>query len=851
MLRIICFLLPFSMMAQWSFIDDFSDSAWQTNGWQGDTMAFRFINPGIQLQDSMAGSSQICLPLPALAFARWDLHGKLDFNPSSSNFLEWTLLQDHQDPDSTHFSYYLKLGGNAQDQIQFYRRDTGTEQLIWVSPPDFLNQASNHFHLSLRRDSSDQWEIYADTGQFVQWTWRGSIRDTNHHFCAATAIRCQYTKTRSTKFFIDSIRLSADTVQGDAPVLLSQTLKNDSTLQLRFDKKLKAPNAPHFQISPGLGVYRWNWRPQNPALFEVIFASLPQANLNYQLKIQGLFSRFNQSFEDTLYFMRRQLNPNDLVITEIMADPSPKVDLSPYSFPEVEYLELFNASSLPANLKGFQLQIGTRMYSLSEVVLNPNEYLILCAENSREFWPPSFHTLGLEWSTSALSNEGNQIRIYDASKRLISEVVYTKSWYRDPLKSEGGWSLERIDPYTPCANTYNWKESESSSGGSPGQKNTVEAPYSDTVVAMLQRWELEQASVLRLHFNRSLNTSDSAWQIDPPLAYDSLIWSGASQELSFYFVEDLVVGAVHSLSLNDSLIDCAGQRQPFTTFNFGIPLSAIPGDLRISEVLFNPFPEGEDFIEIVNLGSSFVDLASLRIGLWDPESMLSLSADVISEKHQILGPGEVAVLANKLEDLTAFYPFNTGQFVAVGTMPSMPDKGAALQLLNADLMPIDRVVFTEEAHSPLVPQAEGRSLYRLDFTKDALNDSYWQSTSQTRDFATPGWIPVDSHSSGAQSTWAVSPDYFSPNGDAYRESLNLYFQLPSEAWLQAYIVDAYGKKRFTLESGDYYPSEGNFVWKGQTEEGALCEAGIYIAYLEYRTADGKMERKRCSFVLSL
>lgn len=851
MFRIVCFLLPFSVMAQWSFFDDFSNSNWKSTGWQGDTGVFRFLNPGLQLQDSLAGSAEISLALPSLAFARWELHGKLDFNPSSSNFLEWILFRDHQYADSAYFSYHLKLGGNAQDQIQFLRRDTGTEQIIWASPPDFLNQNSNLFHVSLRRDTNDQWEVYADTGQFFQWTWRASFRDTNHHFGAATALRCQYTKTRSTKFFIDSIRLSADARTMPVPKLVHQSFKNDSTLQLRFNTKLRAVNAPHFQLAPALGLYRWNWRPQAPELFEIVFSSLPQANTPYQLLLQGLFSRFGQPFADTLYFLRRQLNPGDLVITEIMADPSPKVDLNPYSFPEVEYLELFNASALAANLKGFQIQIGTRRYTLTETVLNPQSYLILCAENTREFWPASIPCLGVEWSTSALSNEGNLLQIYDPNNRLLSELSYSKAWYRDPLKSEGGWSLERIDPFSSCNNTFNWQESRAASGGSPGQKNSVDGPYSDSLRAFLERWELEQGRVLRLHFNRSLSTEASAWMIEPSLDLDSLVWSEGAQELSFYLKEELLSGAVHFLSLNDSLSDCAKRNHAFSRLAFGIPFVPQAGDIRISEVLFNPYPGGGDFIEIVNLGAIFIDLAALRIGLWDPFSNLSLSADPICTRHQIIGPGEVAVLAEKREHLSSFYPFNYGQFVEVAALPSMPDQGAALQLLSADLVPLDRVVCNEDAHSPLSSSQEGHSLYRLDFSKNATADSYWQSTPKAWHYATPGWIPSAAKAPKSLATWTISPDYISPNGDGYRESLNLYFHLPSEAWLQAFIVDAYGQKRFTLEAGDYYPAEGSFVWKGQDELGALCEAGIYIAYLEYRTADGKMERKRCSFVLSL
>ena len=67
----------------------------------------------------------------------------------------------------------------------------------------------------------------------------------------------------------------------------------------------------------------------------------------------------------------------DIIIDEIMADPSPQVEL-----PNTEYIELRNISSYPIDLKGFIIADLNSSATIKEsFVLNPDSMIVLCSNS--------------------------------------------------------------------------------------------------------------------------------------------------------------------------------------------------------------------------------------------------------------------------------------------------------------------------------------------------------------------------------------------------------------------------------------------------------------------------------------
>ena len=62
-----------------------------------------------------------------------------------------------------------------------------------------------------------------------------------------------------------------------------------------------------------------------------------------------------------------------VLITELMADPTPSVGLPPY-----EYVELWNAAGTPVDLSGWTLRCGRSEFTFGPCTMGPRAYLTLC-----------------------------------------------------------------------------------------------------------------------------------------------------------------------------------------------------------------------------------------------------------------------------------------------------------------------------------------------------------------------------------------------------------------------------------------------------------------------------------------
>ena len=73
----------------------------------------------------------------------------------------------------------------------------------------------------------------------------------------------------------------------------------------------------------------------------------------------------------------------------------------------------------------------------------------------------------------ALGNTEDDLFLENNAGEAIHTVLYEISWYGDPDKDGGAWSLELINPENLCASASNWIASNDPQGGTPSKQNSV------------------------------------------------------------------------------------------------------------------------------------------------------------------------------------------------------------------------------------------------------------------------------------------------------------------------------------------------------------------------------------------
>ena len=104
----------------------------------------------------------------------------------------------------------------------------------------------------------------------------------------------------------------------------------------------------------------------------------------------------------------------DVLITELMADPTPSVGLPPS-----EYVELRNVSQQAYNLVGWKLSDGSGTATINQqLLLQPDSFVILCATGAAASFTGLGRTAGLS-NFPSLDNEGDLLVLRSAGGMVV------------------------------------------------------------------------------------------------------------------------------------------------------------------------------------------------------------------------------------------------------------------------------------------------------------------------------------------------------------------------------------------------------------------------------------------------
>lgn len=850
-------IIPLLGKAQLS--EDFSDGDFTVNpAWSGDHAEFS-VNTSKQLQLTSSGENISSLSTSAVLSdsTEWNFWVKLSFSPSDNNNARVYLVSDQPNLEGLLNGYYLKLGetGSA-DALELYRQSGNISSLICRGSEGLL-AVSFAVRIRVTRNAAGLWRVFADPAGGHDFQTQASGTDNTFTSSACFGVYCKYTSSNSTRFYFDDFYAGPVIVDNIAPTVISVSPVSEASLDVLFSESVEtisASNVLNYEVSPGAG-QPISATPDfsNKALVHLVTGKTFVNGTDYTLGISGIHDLAGntiQAVEKQFTYYKPAVF--DVLINEIMADPDPAVGLPPF-----EYVELFNRSNYPVNLKGWTLMLGSSGKDIPSVTIQPQGYLLLAEEDADQELSSYGQFAG--FSSFSVTNTGSDILLLNADGCMIHNVSYTEDWYGDDYKKLGGWSLELIDPMNPCGDAYNWKASSDISGGSPGRQNSVFEANPDLTQPQIQRVTVDDSVTITVYFTETMDSL----LIKDPAAYLINNQPGQPAAASAHFPgykavtltlsQPLDNNVVYTLSLNQQMKDCAGNlTNTESTAQFAIPSLAAPLDIVLNEVLFDPKSDGVDFVELYNRSAKVIDLRNHTLASIDTLNGTLLSIKNITDEGFLLFPESYLVLTTDPDNVKSEYLTpNPAGFLKMESLPAMNNENGTIALALKNEQVIDCFAYDDAMQFALLKSVDGVSLERLSVSRLSQDRSNWHSAAETAGFATPAYR--NSQSSGdlaGGNPLALSPDIFSPDNDGKNDNLNIAYSFDAPGYMANITVfDASGRLVRNLVNNEMCAVSGAFSWDGLSNDRRKAGIGYYIIYTEIFDLKGNVIHYKNTAVL--
>ena len=544
-------------------------------------------------------------------------------------------------------------------------------------------------------------------------------------------------------------------------------------------------------------------------------------------------------------------NRYDVVIDEVMADPTPQISL-----PSIEWIEVKNISANPINLQNWRIGDATGQSGpMPNFILQPDSFVIICTGSAVVAMQAYGRVISVT-SFPSLDNDGDQLYLRSNTGITIHAISYSLLWYQNAVKGDGGWTLEMIDTKNPCAGISNWKASNDTRGGSPGIKNSVDATNNDQAFPSVKNaYALDNLNIVVV-FDEPVDSLKGAtignYAIDGGLSIQSATSiSPLFDKVQLRLTTAMQANTMYTITVTN-VTDCKNNSiGSKNKAKIGLPVDAAANEMVINEILFNP-KRGSDYVELYNRSNKIFDANKLYIANRNSSGALS-SMRLISSTPYYIFPGDYIVVTEDAVNLALDYLVQNpdAEFV-VSSLPSFPDDEGDVVLLNFQGAVVDEVNYKDDWHFALMDNAEGVSLERIDPDGPSQEANNWHSAASTAGYGTPTYR--NSQYKLLQSisaTVEVNPKVFSPDNDGRDDIATIQYKTTEPGYIaNITIYDANGRPVRSLVKNGTLGLEGSWVWDGLDDKRLKLPVGTYILFTEIFNLEGKKETFKNVVVLA-
>ena len=536
--------------------------------------------------------------------------------------------------------------------------------------------------------------------------------------------------------------------------------------------------------------------------------------------------------------------PLELVINEILFDPLPG---------QSEFIELQNRSETAFDLRMLRFRderSEPHPLTYSKRMIAPGEFIVL-VHDSVSFLSAVQHVPFVAPETWPSLNNGGDVVVLSGPRGVIDSLSY------DGGGSDRGISLERIDPEAP-PEPYNFTASQDPTGSSPGRVNSVF--LIDDAGPRLRFVEETGSGVLELHFDEPIRMEDIN---SISVQYDNAV-------VDLLPLSDSSIQLTLEGTLSEPTIEVRNVRDRKGNLSESVEHEVSfyprPGDLALSEILFEPIADPYDgradqveFVELVNTSGRQLSLTSLmRTRAVDELG----DADTLrfGREYASAAPGAYLVISDgdsaSIRDAFPASGIAASAIFVRAPGLTLQNGGDQIRIHNRLGSAIEDVTYLPEWHHPDLTESRGFSLERIDIAAPANDAASW-SSSTAREGATPGALNSLARrqppaTGSAPYGLSIDPSPFSPDGDGHEDAAVISYVLRSSAPnIRVRIYDMDGFEVRDLQPAGLSGPSGRFIWDGRGDAGRMLRVGVYIIVFEAVDAETRaVERFKKPVVLA-
>ncbi|MEQ8478888.1 lamin tail domain-containing protein [Fulvivirga sp.] len=632
------------------------------------------------------------------------------------------------------------------------------------------------------------------------------------------------------------------------PELIAVTTQNDNELSIEFSEYIKPESIElgDFIIDPTIEISMIS---QEDNILTLQLSSNLTPNLNYTIAVSGVEDCTGNSIspvtEEFLLFENPNINYKEVAINEIMANPSIETDVA-----NAEYIELFNNSGKTINLQNWKITDKSRTASLPYYLLESDEFVVLTDTQNEVEFSTLENVIGLE-AFPTLNNSSDSLFLIDENGSTIDSLAYSASWYRSSIKDDGGYSLELIDPANFCAEDLNWIASEDETGGTPGRVNSVHSQMPDNMGPQLEAAYGLSSDSIQLTFNEILD-KESVYNANYSLSDNLMVSEIVTVDIKTVYLilsdeTPLISGKKYEVVVAN-LIDCPGNiiNDQFNSADLFLIEEAAVGDVLVNEILFNPRPNGVDFVELVNTSNKYITIKNWAIANGDLEndSLVINTTRVISSEHKVMEPQSYLALTSDNIILKDQYPkaMETA-FIEMTALPSFPNEEGLVAIINNKGVVHDYFAYSEDLHADIINDVDGVSLERISFEVSTQDDNNWMSAAASENFATPGYLNshVRNINPALEGEITIEPKVIIPDGSGQRDFTTINYAFTQTGNVaNVRVFDVQGREIKIIALNDFLSTEGFYTWDGSDNNGQRAKIGYYIVFFEVFNSSGEV-----------